>query len=366
MSCLLPLLGASVEAKLVAAAVLPHGDFAYDPSLLARINPLAHAQALKLNAGAAAVGNLLAQQKPDVIILSTPHGLQTTWDLGIYQNLHLEGKALVGRDMDASFGKAFPKFSVEMDARTPSTFAQQLFDALASAGRNVTLLRGWNDVLPLPLHWGEVLALEHVAKAFGDRRRLQPPLVALGLPLSRYNHSSSVAAGFRAMGRDLGRVLESVVARIAFVVSTDLSHRHWSNNSFGFSKYAAPFDAAVGRWAASLDPAPLFVESSGHVDEVYACGWLGLVLLHGALEAAAHSAGAPSEAPLNVSFRAKLAAPPAHPTYYGMMAASFERAFADAKGQETPLQQSQRLRCRHYKLLGALLVPMNATMAARR
>ncbi len=89
-----------VDAKLVAGAVLPHGDFAYDPTLL--LDPGARRLADRLQAGSATVGRLLAAAQPDVVVLSTPHGLQDDWDLVVYQNDHLNGVATVGRDLEAS------------------------------------------------------------------------------------------------------------------------------------------------------------------------------------------------------------------------------------------------------------------------
>ena len=321
------------RAELVAAAVLPHGDFAFDPRLLS--DPDAREKAERLRAGSLAAGKLITDSKPDVVVMTTPHGLQTSWDVGVYQNAMLSGDATVGRDLEESFGRPFPKqlYHKYLDAQTDGTLAQEIVDGLA----NATLLRGWNGILPLPLHWGEVLALEYLSSGNTSNdayhadpagvvvgpRKLAPSLVALGLPLSRYNFSSSVAAGFRRMGQQLGRVLRASSDRIALVVSTDLAHTHWPNTSFGFSADAAPFDRAVGRWAASLDETPLMVESAASVDHVYSCGWLGLVLLHGALEA---SAMHPSRsAPLNASWSPTVTAAPEHPTYYGMLAAAYTR-----------------------------------------
>ena len=191
---------------LVAAAVLPHGDFAFDPSLLS--NPTSRAAADGLHRGSLLAGRLLADAAPDAIVLTTPHGLQTSWDVGIYQNAALQGVATVGRDLQESFGPASPRklYPVSLDGQTDAGLAQQIMDVL-SARHNVTLQRGWNGVLPMPLHWGEVLALSYVANA--SAAHCLPPLVTLGLPLSRYNLSSAVATGFLQLGRDLGRLLEA-------------------------------------------------------------------------------------------------------------------------------------------------------------
>ena len=322
-----PLLATTSHAKLVAAAVLPHGDFAFDPSLL--WDSTARAQANKLHAGCAAAGKFLAASKPDVIVLSTPHGLQATWNLAAYDNPDYDGVATVGRDLDESYKKPFPEklYTTRLKAKADTTLARRI----ASLHDNVTLIRGWNGVLPLPLHWGELLALGFVANASSSTNTssLAPKLVTLGLPLSRYNFSSLVAPGFRTLGRELGALLEAEPYRIALLVSTDLAHTHWANTTFGFNPYAQPFDEAVGQWAATLDPTALFVTSAKHVDKIYSCGWLGMVLLHGALEAASSSSSSSSAglttSPLNASWRPQLTAAPAHPTYYGMMAATFER-----------------------------------------
>ena len=148
----------------------------------------------------------------------------------------------VGRDLEESYGKPGRLYKVALRATADNGLARRTVDALAAARHNATLLRGWNDVLPLPLHWGEVLALSFVANASASTapspRRLAPRLVTLGLPLSRYNFSSAVAGGFRRMGRDLGAFLEAQTpSRVALLVSTDLAHTHWANTSFGFSPH---------------------------------------------------------------------------------------------------------------------------------
>lgn len=52
---------------------------------------------------------------------------------------------------------------------------------------------------------------------------------------------------------------------------------------YGFSKDAAPFDAAVGRWAASLHAEELLGEAARRQHGAKSCGFLGMVLLHGML-----------------------------------------------------------------------------------
>jgi hypothetical protein len=70
-------------AKLQAAVILPHGDFAVDPSLVPA-NTKEREAADAVAQAAADTGHWLSHHvDPDLIFLSTPHGLRSN-DFGIY------------------------------------------------------------------------------------------------------------------------------------------------------------------------------------------------------------------------------------------------------------------------------------------
>lgn len=70
---------------------------------------------------------------------------------------------------------------------------------------------------------------------------------------------------------------------------------------------------ACGKWASTLDADSLLKTAAEYVDRAKSCGYTGLVMLHGLML----SAGAFSWQPdLYVNH---------HPSYYGMMVASFTR-----------------------------------------
>ena len=313
---MLSLLVGVADGKLVGAAVMPHGDFAYDPTLFQRYadyDPNATRISYDLFRGSKQVGDYIASLNPDTIVVTTPHGLETDWDLGIYSNQQLKGTATVGRDLDESYcstaGCKFPEYTVKSLVRGDIELGRAIGGALSKRNANSTSILGWNDVIPLPMHWGEVLPLGLIPTNGTSK------VVIIGLPLSRHNYSSLVAGGFESMGQTIGSVLDASPKRIVLVVSTDLAHRHWANTTMGFSPYARVFDDTVGHWATTLNTTSLMVESKRWVDEVYSCGWLGLCLLHGALEQTGLA-----------EWNSTLTAEPQHPTYYGMMAALFKRA----------------------------------------
>ena len=121
------------------------------------------------------------------------------------------------------------------------------------------------------------------------------------------------------VGAALGRELELLALRVAVVISADLAHTHLASGPYGYSAAAEPFDKAVGSWAATLADAPLLVNARTLAADALSCGYTGLVMLHGLFT------------------RSKIFAPDkwrpmargpfalAHPTYYGMLVAGFDR-----------------------------------------
>lgn len=83
---------------------------------------------------------------------------------------------------------------------------------------------------------------------------------------------------------------------------------------YTFSDYNCilPFQA-IGQWVMTLDKSVLTVEAAKYVDKALSCGYTGLVMLHGMMHAGELS-----------SWKQTLYAN-YHPSYYGMMVASFLR-----------------------------------------
>lgn len=320
-----------VDAYIVAAGILPHGDFAYDPALLDGLgSEQGRADARKLQAASAQVADAIAAAEPDVVVLTTPHGLQLDWDIAVYTTTRLKAEAVVGRDLDASFsGGPFAKYTVQLGADGVLTADEDLAAKIAGIAsrahrgsdgsstdfQNATGLRGFGDAVPLPLEWGEVVALAHLDAAYLRQQMAFPRVVVLGLPASRYSHSGGLAEDFRGFGRGIAGGLSGADTRVAFVVSTDLSHRHWHNTTFGFSGRAEAFETAVAEWAESLDASRLMVAARRDVDEIMSCGWLGLAILQGIFDEKAGSSGTLWKPGFSVG--------PFHPTYYGMISAFF-------------------------------------------
>jgi len=290
------------NAELVGAAVIPHGDFAFDPSLVNFTNDSAALHEASLRAGQF-VANELA---PDIIFLSTPHGLALSDDFLIYENPVAAGAAPVGNDLPHH-----STYNVQMTLRSDTTLARKLRLALQHRGYKATGLQGFGGSQPLPVSWGEILPLSFVNSSEASGRQM-PPVVILSVPYRRYNHSAEMVPEMLQLGAALAEELHQDSRRIAWITSADLAHTHLSSGPYGFCACAKPFDVAIGRWMQELDSEALLVEATKQQKlGAASCGFTGLVLLEGAVDVLDRS-----------SWDSKLLAIAA-PTYYGMAIATF-------------------------------------------
>jgi len=293
-------------AELVAAAVIPHGDFAYDPSLLNDSSQQAAAQ--RIHNASCQAGMFIRETRPDIIFLSTPHGLELTGDFLLYENPVLSGVATLGADV----GPGAPSYNVSKTLRTDPVVTD-LLKRLRSTGANVTGIRGFGMGLSLPISWGEVLPLSFLDVA-GPEPNDGYKVIVMGIPYRRYTEDFTMVQELTTLGAAIAMFFAELPQRVAWIVSSDLAHTHRADGPYGFSSAAAPFDDAVGRWMRTLVDAHLEEATKLEQAGAKSCGYTGLVMLNGALAAL----GGPA------AWRSSLLGLEA-PTYYGMGVATFEQ-----------------------------------------
>lgn len=319
-SLLLALLLASccppaARAALVGASVVPHGDFALLPSLLAP-GSANRTLAQALHNAAVASAAAIADARPDVVLLVAPHAIALTTDFAVYESSALLGTALVGGDLHNDSAPLYP-FTASA-AGAPAFAASLAANLTASlAGANVSGLLAFGDAAPGPLQWSEVVPISLLASALNGSLPGQPGVVVWAQPQRRLVCASCMVPELLALGAALAAFADDGPARVFVVVSADLSHVH----SAAVNPYppddavADAFDAAVGQWAAALDREALVGRAASLADDALSCGFTGLVLLEGALRASRSAPWKPS-----------LLAGPSAPTYYGMAVATFTTA----------------------------------------
>ena len=82
---------------------------------------------------------------------------------------------------------------------------------------------------------------------------------------------------------------------------------------YGYSEAAQPYDDAAAQWAGTLQESALLIQAAEYADHAKTCGFTGLVMLQGMLSALSNGWSGECLA----SF---------HPTYFGMMVATFHRS----------------------------------------
>ena len=316
----------TTHAELVACVVLPHGDFAFDPKLLP-FGSRAREAANKVSVAAHRVGHWLNSTiQPDIIILSTPHGMELTYDFAFYLGSFASGYANIGEDLrNSSSGNQY-RVNLERILLAPNA-TRELLNSLHDQA--VSGILNFADSEDMALRWGEVVPLLLVEGAADNpssslsslryqqrrsRQRQRRKHIILSHPLRRYDQASSMIPELLKLGRSIRHWADSRPERIAILISADLSHTHRLEGPYGYSNASAIFDAAVGKWAndpVANEDALLRIAASLQ-SRAMACGFTGLVMLHGAIRDDVSL----FESNMLANYNA---------TYYGMMVATFLR-----------------------------------------
>jgi hypothetical protein len=80
-------------ARIIGAFVLPHGGIALNPSQFDSPSKLAKQWAWSMHRSAVDVGRYIQRLAPDVLLLSTPHGVADLHRFQIYLNARANGTA---------------------------------------------------------------------------------------------------------------------------------------------------------------------------------------------------------------------------------------------------------------------------------
>ena len=169
---LLSLLARPASSRVVGAAVIPHGDFTFDPSLVHFKNG-----SKELHAAAIGAGKAISALRPELIFLTTPHGMALERDFAVYENSNASGFASIGQDLHNA---SFPQYRVQLrrpgDKGLATDLARHLEEAM---GANVSGLLNFADSEPAALRWGEVVPLSFLNES------KDVPTVVWSMPLRR-------------------------------------------------------------------------------------------------------------------------------------------------------------------------------------
>jgi aromatic ring-opening dioxygenase LigB subunit len=240
------------------------------------------------------------------VFISTPHGIADLNSFLFYLNDRGYGSG--GTD-NCNCPPCCYNISVALDFELSSKLVSRLKELTS----NVSGISGFgepgNGALPFPLAWGEVIPLYF---SLGLTKLHQTTkVIILSQPDRRYNHSISMIDELLQLGTNIHDILENSNETVAVIISGDLAHTHLPNGPYGYSNASEPFDEACGKWASTLDGTYIINDAAMYVDKALSCGYTGFVMLQGMLSVRYPGYWIPH---LYANY---------HPSYYGMMVASF-------------------------------------------
>lgn len=234
----------------------------------------------------------IASINPDIILITSPHGISLSNDFGIYFNESAHGNA----EWEGEYQNY--KINVQIDLE----FAEELFSYLKSNKLPVSRISAYSRGVSIPLRWGESVPLWFLRELHDTK------YVFLSQPQKRYDPSQNFIHEALEIGKCIGNFINADDKRVIVLISADLSHTHKKEGPYGFYENAEKVDSLLEDWVRSPKSYTAVSDSFDDMKKALCCGFTGFVLLQGILE--------------DKGFECKIIARYA-PTYYGMMVASF-------------------------------------------
>ena len=206
------------DCKIIGAAILPHGDFAFDPQLLSNQHSNG---AQKLHKACKSVAEwIMHEMKPDLIFLTTPHGLKLNHNFLVYENEIESGDAMIGADLH---DPSYPGHKISLDITTNKKLAHKLIYLMNEYGNKVEGLSSFGKDVTLPLKWGEIIPIKYLQ----DINSNLPEFIIYSFP--KYRGSNNID-DLLYNGYGLWNILdnEEITGNIdiMIMISADLAHTH--------------------------------------------------------------------------------------------------------------------------------------------
>ncbi|NHJ49783.1 MAG: hypothetical protein FK733_18470 [Asgard group archaeon] len=272
---------------IVGAFILPHGAMVLDEKKAKK------QQAIELHKAMKQITQQIKDLKPDIIFLTSPHGISHSNDFGIYLNK----AASCSAEWNGDYGNY--SCEIPIDQKLSEELLEYLLDKETAISGVVAYAPGFN----IPLRWGEAVPLWFL-------RDIPSSFIIMSQPLKRYDMAKELIPETLTLGNDLRIFFENLEKRTVIVISADLAHTHQEEGPYGFDESASIFDDLIGKWANTLNDKILLKQVVPKLNKAKVCGYIGFIMLQGMLG--------------KLDFTPQLIVNQA-PTYYGMMIAQFKR-----------------------------------------
>ncbi|NHK32047.1 MAG: hypothetical protein FK730_11890 [Asgard group archaeon] len=273
---------------IVGAFILPHGSMVLDYKKAKKHG------AEGLHKAMTTMAKQIKELKPDLIFLTSPHGISNSNDFGIYLNKIAK--------CSAEWNGDYKEFTCEVSL--DQELSEKLLDYLTEKETAISGIASYTPSMEIPLRWGEAVPLWFL-------KDISAKYVIMSQPLKRLEMAKDMIPETLTLGNDLRLFFEKLRRRVVVIISADLAHTHLKDGPYGFNEAASIFDDLIGNWAGSLDENILLKKVIPKLDKAKVCGYVGFVILQGMIG--------------KMKFKPALHINEA-PTYYGMMVANYTKS----------------------------------------
>ena len=235
------------------------------------------------------LARLMEKQKPETIVLATPHGLRLESTIAVVTAEFIEGT------LEAN------KQQVKLRCRCDRQLAKKILEnakklEIPVVGANYGTSEGPSSCMPMD--WGALIPLWFFVGPSSDKPEVVIVAPSRELPFKALIRFGSVVA----------ETAEASGKKVAFVASADQGHAHAADGPYGFHSASAKFDEMVKRAVLQNNLKPLFSLPRKFIEDAKPDSLWQLAILQGILERV------PMKARL-ISYQM--------PTYFGMLCAAY-------------------------------------------
>jgi len=271
---------------LSAAFIVPHGALILDAS------PSHTDGRYELHQAMIYIANQISKMNPDLVLVTSPHGISLSDDFGIYLNDSAHGTA--------EWEGEYQEYKIDVDI--DFEFAEELFKHLEANQHPISKITAFSRGVSIPLRWGESVPLWFLKDIQESK------YVFLSQPQKRYDPSINFMVETSKLGENIFQFIDMSKKRVVVLISADLAHTHHEEGPYGFYEDADTVDQFLEDWMRSPNSSTDTSDSYSLIKKALCCGYTGFLLLQGILK----------DIEMEVEILSRQT-----PTYYGMMVASF-------------------------------------------
>ncbi|WP_457559432.1 DODA-type extradiol aromatic ring-opening family dioxygenase [Candidatus Harpocratesius sp.] len=216
--------------------IVPHGM-----QIIPGLDPKAPPEFSKMHQSMLELIKILRKEKPDTIILFTPHGYQLEQDFCLYyaNSLRAYYPVLNRSNIDGTQIHSTIEFSSDTELLDDIWVK---FNSLKNPAFKLNKITLGSRYYPIPLGWGASVPLYYCYQ-----HDFRPKIVVVSLPRARFN-VSKFHTTLTKCGEFFGKFALNTTKRTSIFFSGDLAHTHQDSENFTFHSSSKKYDESLLSW----------------------------------------------------------------------------------------------------------------------